>query len=71
LLVVPVVTLLSLLFSHHLALAFRWCELVAMAGSVVIVAATVWDGRSRRKEGAFLVAAYTATVLGFLFGGGR
>jgi len=71
LLVVPVVTLLSLLFSHRLALAFRWSELVAMAGATVVVAATVWDGRSRRKEGAFLVAAYAAAVLGFLFGGGR
>jgi Ca2+:H+ antiporter len=71
LLVVPVVTLLSLLFTHHLALAFRWTELFAMAGAAVIVAATVWDGRSRRREGLFLVAAYAAAVLGFLFGGGR
>jgi Ca2+:H+ antiporter len=71
LLVIPVVTLLSLLFSHHLALAFRWTELVAMAGATVVVAATVWDGRSRRREGAFLVAAYAAAVLGFLLGGGR
>ncbi|HEY3551716.1 MAG TPA: calcium/proton exchanger [Gaiellaceae bacterium] len=71
LLVVPVVTLLSLLFSHQLALAFRWSELVAMAGATILVAGTVWDGRSRRKEGAFLVAAYAAAVLGFLFGGGR
>jgi Ca2+:H+ antiporter len=71
LLVVPVVTLLSLLFSHHLALSFRWSELVAMAGAAIVVAATVWDGRSRRKEGMYLVAAYAAAVLGFLFGGGR
>jgi Ca2+:H+ antiporter len=71
LLVVPVVTLLSLLFSHHLALAFRWTELVAMAGAAVLVAATVWDGRSHRREGMFLVAAYAAAVLGFLLGGGR
>jgi Ca2+:H+ antiporter len=71
LLVVPVVTLLSLLFSHHLALAFRWSELFAMAGAAVIVAATVWDGTSRRKEGAFLVAAYVAAAVGFLLGGGR
>ena len=71
LLVVPVVTLLSLLFSHHLALSFRWTELVAMAGAVVVVAATIWDGRSARKEGMFLVAAYAAAVLGFLLGGGR
>jgi Ca2+:H+ antiporter len=71
LLVVPVVTLLSLLFTHHLALAFRWTELFAMGGAAVIVAATVWDGRSRRNEGMFLVAAYVAAVVGFYFGGGR
>ncbi|HEU5477782.1 MAG TPA: calcium/proton exchanger [Gaiellaceae bacterium] len=71
LLVVPVVTLLSLLFTHPLALAFRWTELFAMAGSALVVAATVWDGRSHRREGALLVAAYAAAVLGFLFGGGR
>jgi Ca2+:H+ antiporter len=71
LLVVPVVTLLALLFSHQLALAFRWTELFAMAGAAVVVAATVWDGRSRRREGMLMVAAYAAAVLGFLLGGGR
>ena len=71
LLVVPVVTLLSLLFSHHLALSFRWTELVAMAGAAMVVGATVWDGRSHRREGMLLVAAYAAAVLGFLLGGGR
>jgi Ca2+/H+ antiporter len=71
LLVVPVVTLLALLFTHPLALAFRWSEHVAMASAAVLVAATVWDGRSRRREGALLIAAYAAAVLGFLFGGGR
>ena len=71
LLVVPAVTLLSLLFTHHLALAFRWSELVAMAGATALVTWTVWDGRSRRREGAVLVAAYAAAVLGFLLGGGR
>jgi Ca2+:H+ antiporter len=71
LLVVPVVTLLSLLFSHHLALAFAWSELFAMAGSAVLVAAFVWDGRSNRREGWFLIAAYVAAVIGFLLGGGR
>jgi Ca2+:H+ antiporter len=71
LLVIPIVTLLSLLFTHPLALSFRWTELFAMGGSALVVAATVWDGRSRRKEGALLVAAYAAAVLGFLFGGGR
>jgi Ca2+:H+ antiporter len=71
LLVVPVVTLLSLLFAHPLALAFRWTELFAMAGAALVAAAVVWDGRSKRREGVLLVAAYAAAVLGFLFGGGR
>jgi Ca2+:H+ antiporter len=70
LLIVPVVTLLSLLFAHPLALAFRWTELFAMAGAAVLAAATVWDGHSRRREGWLLVAAYTAAVVGFLLGGG-
>ena len=71
LLVVPVVTLLSLFFTHNLALAFRWSELLVMAGAAVIAAATVWDGTSRRREGMFLVAAYTAAVIAFFFAGGR
>jgi Ca2+:H+ antiporter len=71
LLVIPVVTLLSLLFAHPLALAFRWSELVAMAGAAVVAAAVIRDGHVRRWEGALLVAAYAAAVVGFLFGGGR
>ena len=71
LLVVPVVTLLALLFEHQLALAFRWSELVAMAGAAVLATAVVWNGRSNRREGALLVAAYVAAVVGFLLGGGR
>ncbi len=71
LLVVPVVTLLSLLFTHPLALAFRWTELFAMGGAAIVVAVTVWDGTSRKKEGMLLVAAYVAAVVGFLLGGPR
>ncbi len=71
LLIVPVVTLLSLLFAHPLALAFRWSELVGMGGAAVVVGLTLADGRSRRWEGALLVAAYAAAVVGFLVGGGR
>jgi Ca2+:H+ antiporter len=71
LLVIPVVTLLSLFFTHPLALSFRWTEMFAMGGAAVVVAATVWDGHSHRREGMFLVAAYAAAVVGFLLGGGR
>jgi Ca2+:H+ antiporter len=71
LLVVPVVTLLSFLFAHPLALAFRWSELVAMAGAALLVGVLVADGRSRRRDGALLVAAYVAAVIAFLLGAGR
>jgi Ca2+:H+ antiporter len=71
LLVVPVVTLLALLFEHQLALAFRWSELVAMAGATVLATVVVWDGRSSRREGTLLIVAYAAAVVGFLLGGGR
>jgi Ca2+:H+ antiporter len=69
--VIPVVTLLSLLFTHPLALSFRWTELFAMGGAAIVVAAVVWDGRSERREGALLVAAYVAAAVGFFLGGGR
>ncbi|HKI92120.1 MAG TPA: calcium/proton exchanger [Gaiellaceae bacterium] len=71
LLVVPVVMLLSLLFAHPLALAFRWIELATMAGSVLLVGAMVADGRSRRWEGRLLVVAYAAVVVAFFLAGNR
>jgi Ca2+:H+ antiporter len=71
LLVVPVVMLLSLAFAHPLSLAFRWIELAAMGGAVLVVGAMVADGRSRRWEGALLVAAYAGVVVCFLLAGNR
>jgi Ca2+:H+ antiporter len=71
LLVTPVVMLLSLPFAHPLPLTFRWIELAAMGGSVVLVGATIWDGRSRRWEGAMLVAAYVGVAVAFLLAGNR
>ncbi|HKD94851.1 MAG TPA: calcium/proton exchanger [Gaiellaceae bacterium] len=71
LLVVPVVTLLSLLFTHQLGLAFRWSELLGMAAAAVIATAVVWDGRSSRREGVLLVVAYAVAVLVFFLVGGR
>jgi Ca2+:H+ antiporter len=69
LLVVPMVVLLSLLFTHPLALSFRWIELLVMGGSALLAAATVRDGRSRQWEGWLLVVAYAAAVVGFYFAG--
>ena len=63
--------LLSLLFAHPLPLTFRWIELGAMGGAVGLVAATIWDGRSKRWEGAALVVVYAAAAVGFLLAGNR
>ena len=71
LLIAPAVMLLSLFFTHQLPLSFRWEELVAMGGAVVLVAAMVWDGRSTTWEGATLLLAYTGVVVGFLLAGNR
>jgi Ca2+:H+ antiporter len=71
LLVTPAVMLLSLAFSHHLALTFRWEEMAAMAGAVLLAAATVSDGHSKRWEGGLLVVAYAGVVAGFLVAGNR
>jgi Ca2+:H+ antiporter len=71
LLVVPIVMLLSLFFAHPLALTFRWEETAAMAGAVALTLAMVSDARSKRWEGALLVAAYAAVAVGFAVAGNR
>jgi Ca2+:H+ antiporter len=71
LLVVPVVALVSFAFAHPLALAFRPIELAAMGGSALFVAFVIRDGRSRRWEGALLIAVYAAVVVWFLAAGDR
>jgi Ca2+:H+ antiporter len=71
LLVVPAVMLLSLVFAHPLPLTFRWEEIAAMAGAVLVVAVMVRDGVSRRWEGALLLVVYLAVAVGFLVAGDR
>jgi Ca2+:H+ antiporter len=71
LLVTPAVMLLSLFFSHSLPLSFRWEEAVAMAAAVVLTMLVVRDGRTSRREGVVLVAAYAIVVVGFLLAGNR
>jgi Ca2+:H+ antiporter len=71
LLVVPVVTLVSFAFAHPLALAFRPIELIAMGFGAAIVALVVWDGRSKRWEGALLIGIYAVLVVLFLATGDR
>ncbi|HVS85145.1 MAG TPA: hypothetical protein VHD91_05905 [Gaiellaceae bacterium] len=69
--VVPLIALLSLLFSHPLSLAFRWQELVAIAGSAGLVGAMVSQGRSHRWQGALLLVAFAAAAVGFALAGNR
>ena len=71
LLVTPAVALLSFLVTPALPLAFRPVELTTMGVGAVVVAITVADGRSRRWEGALLVAVYLAMVGAFLAAGDR
>jgi Ca2+:H+ antiporter len=71
LLVTPVVMLLSLFFTHQLPFTFRWEEMAAWTGAVALTALVLHDGRSRTREGGFLVAAYLGVVVGFLFAGNR
>ena len=71
LLVTPAVMLLSLFFTHQLALTFRWEEAAAMAGAVIVTILMVRDGHSRKREGAMLLLAYAGVVAGFLLAGDR
>jgi Ca2+:H+ antiporter len=71
LLVVPVVALVSFAFAHPLSLAFRPIELVSMGGAALFVSFVVRDGRSRRWEGALLIAVYAAFVVWVLASGDR
>jgi Ca2+:H+ antiporter len=69
--VLPVVLLVSFAFTHPLTLAFRWIELIAMGGSALFVAWVIRDGRSRRWEGALLIAVYGGFVAWFFAAGDR
>jgi Ca2+:H+ antiporter len=69
--VLPVVLLLSFAFEHPLTLAFRPVELFSMGVAAVFVAFVIRDGRSRRWEGALLIAVYGGFVLWFLSIGDR
>jgi Ca2+:H+ antiporter len=67
---IPAVTLLALLIDP-LALGFRPIEIIALAGSVVVAAALLVDGRSSRLKGIVLIGAYAAIATAFFFAGDR
>jgi len=63
--VCPAVALLSGLVGHDLALTFLPVELATMAGSVLVVVAAVFRGRSSRAAGLLLLASYVVAVAAF------
>jgi Ca2+:H+ antiporter len=69
--VTPAIALLSWAVTPALPLAFRWEEVGAMALATVVVAAIVFDGVSKRWEGALLVSLYVALAVGFGLAGDR
>ena len=71
LLVTPAVMLLSLLFTHQLALTFRWEEAVGIAAAVALTVWAVRDGRSHKREGVLLLSGYALVVVGFALAGNR
>ncbi len=67
---IPAVALLAWAIDP-LALAFRPLELAVLAGSVVLTALLVADGRSSRWRGVLLIAAYAGAAAAFFAAGDR
>ena len=67
---IPAVTLLSWLI-QPLALSFRQVEIAVMAGSALLAAALLAQGRSSSWRGAVLVVSYVGAALIFYKAGGR
>jgi Ca2+:H+ antiporter len=67
---IPAVALLAWLL-EPLALSFRPVELVAVAGSVLITALLLAQGRSSRPRGVALIVAYVVVAVAFLVAGDR
>jgi Ca2+:H+ antiporter len=68
---IPAVALLSFVVRPPLALAFRPIELIGMGGAAAGVGFVIRDGRSRRWEGALLIAAYAGFVVAVYLVGDR
>ena len=68
---VPAVALLSFAVTPAVPLAFRPIELAGMGGAAAFVGFVIRDGRSRRWEGALLIAVYTAFAIWIYMAGDR
>ncbi len=67
---IPAVALLSWLIDP-LSLSFRPVEIGALAGSVVLAALVLADGRSSRRRGTFLLLGYGVAAVAFFVAGER
>ena len=54
-----------------LTLSFRPIELATMGGAAALVGVAAWDGRSRRWEGAMLIAMYVGVATAYFLAGDR
>jgi Ca2+:H+ antiporter len=69
-LLIPLVALISWSFDP-LALSFRPIELVAMGVAAALPAVALRNGKTTRRSGAILLAAYSALVVAFYLAGDR
>jgi Ca2+:H+ antiporter len=60
--VTPLVCLFSWIAGRGLPLSFRAIEIGTMAVATALAMWFIWDGRSRRREGVLLIAAYCLMV---------
>jgi Ca2+:H+ antiporter len=67
---IPAVALLSWLIDP-LALGLREAEIAALAGGLVVTAATLFGGRASKQRGILLLAAYAVVVALFYAAGDR
>jgi Ca2+:H+ antiporter len=68
---VPAIALLSFAVKPALPLSFRPIELIGMGGAAAFVGFVIRDGRSKRWEGALLIAVYAAFVVWIYLVGDR
>jgi Ca2+:H+ antiporter len=67
---IPAVALLSWAI-EPLALSFRPIELVALAGSAIVVGTFVVDRKASRRDGAGLILLYVGVAVAFFIAGDR